>query len=48
MVLINRAAPWVPPAAKPAKFEAMALVGSVLFYAVLVGVHYALGYPTFG
>ena len=48
MVLINRAAPWVPPAAKPAKFEAMALVGSVLFYAVLVGVHYTLGYPTFG
>jgi hypothetical protein len=48
MVLINRAGPWVPPAAKPVKFETMALAGSVLFYGVLVGAHYALGYPTFG
>jgi len=48
MVLINRAGPWVPPAAKPAKFEAMAIAGSLIFYGVLVGVHYALGYPTFG
>lgn len=48
MALINRAGPWVPPAAKPAKFEAMAIAGSLIFYGVLVGVHYALGYPTFG
>lgn len=48
MVLINRAGPWVPLAAKPAKFEAMAIAGSLIFYGVLVGVHYALGYPTFG
>lgn len=48
MALINRAGPWVPPAAKPAKFEAMALGGSVIFYGAIAGVHYALGYPTFG
>ena len=28
--------------------EAMAIAGSLIFYGVLVGVHYALGYPTFG
>ena len=48
MQLINRAETWTPPPAKPAKFEAMALVGSVLFYGVLSGLHYALGYPAFG
>ena len=48
MVLINRAGPWVVPAAKPAKFEAMAAGGSLIFYGVIVGIHYALGYPTFG
>jgi uncharacterized membrane protein len=48
MALINRAGPWVPPPAKPAKFEAMALAGSLLFYGALAGVHTALGYPTFG
>lgn len=48
MALINRAGPWVPPAAKPAKFEAMALAGTLIVYGAIVGVHYALGYPTFG
>lgn len=48
MVLINRAGPWVVPAAKPAKFEAMAVAGSLVVYGVAVGAHYALGYPTFG
>lgn len=48
MVLINRAGPWVVPAAKPAKFEAMALAGTLIVYGGIVGVHYALGYPTFG
>ncbi len=48
MVLINRARPWVMPPAKPAKFEAMALVGAVLVYAVIAGIHAWLGYPTFG
>lgn len=48
MVLINRAGPWVIPPAKSAKFEAMALAGAVLVYAVIAGVHTWLGYPTFG
>ncbi|NEY90767.1 NnrU family protein [Tabrizicola oligotrophica] len=48
MALINRAGPWVPPAAKPAKFEVMALAGTVIVYGGIVGAHYALGYPTFG
>ena len=48
MALINRAGPFVPPAAKPAKFEAMAVAGTLIVYGAAVGVHYALGYPTFG
>lgn len=48
MLLINRAGPWTPPAPKPAKFEAMALAGTVIVYGVIAGVHTWLGYPTFG
>ena len=48
MALINRAESWTPPAAKPAKFEAMALAGSLLVYGAIAGLHYALGYPAFG
>ncbi|WP_054304064.1 NnrU family protein [Gemmobacter sp. LW-1] len=48
MVVINRAGPWVPPAAKPAKFEAMAVVGTLIVYGAIAGLHYALGYPAFG
>ncbi|TXI06436.1 MAG: hypothetical protein E6Q73_00540 [Pseudorhodobacter sp.] len=48
MGLINRDGPWVPPAAKPAKFEAMALAGTLIVYGAIAGAHYALGYPTFG
>lgn len=48
MALINRAESWTPPAAKPAKFEAMALAGSLLVYGAIAGIHYALGYPAFG
>ncbi|MBL8562502.1 MAG: hypothetical protein JNN06_09490 [Gemmobacter sp.] len=48
MALINRAESWTPPAAKPAKFEAMALAGALLVYGAIAGVHYALGYPAFG
>ena len=48
MALINRAGPFVPPAAKPAKFEAMAVAGTLIVYGAAVGIHYALGYPTFG
>jgi uncharacterized membrane protein len=48
IILINRAGPWTPPAAKPAKFEAMALGGSVLVYGAIAGIHAALGYSPFG
>ena len=44
MAVINRAeAPWHKPPIKPAKSEAMALVGTVIVYAVLVGLHGLLG-----
>lgn len=48
IVLVNRAESWTPPAAKPSKFEAMALVGTLVVYGAMAGVHYLLGYPTFG
>jgi uncharacterized membrane protein len=48
MALINRAGPWAVSAAKPVKFEGMAAAGTLLVYGGIVGVHYALGYPTFG
>lgn len=48
MALINRDGPFVPPAAKPAKFEAMALGGAVLVYGAVAGLHALLGYPVFG
>ena len=49
IVVINRAVPrWTPPAAKPAKFEAMALAGTVIVYGAIAGIHYLLRYPTFG
>lgn len=48
MALINRAGPWVPPAAKPAKTEVFALLGTILVYGAIAGVHYAFGYPAFG
>ena len=48
MLAINRAGPWVPPAAKPAKLEIFAVLGTVLVYGAIAGVHYALGYPSFG
>lgn len=50
IALINRDQPkWVPPAAKggPRK-EVMAVAGTVIVYGAIAGVHYALGYPTFG
>jgi len=48
MAIINAQSTWTPPAAKPAKFEAMALAGTILVYGGIAGVHYALGYPAFG
>lgn len=48
IMLINRVK-WVPPAAVggPRK-EVMAVVGTVVVYGAIAGVHYAFGYPTFG
>lgn len=49
IVLINRSVPnWVPPKAKPAKFEAMALAGTVIVYGAIAGLHYLFGVPAFG
>ena len=49
IVLINRAVPkWTPPKAKPAKFEAMALAGTVIVYGAIAGLHYLFGVPAFG
>lgn len=48
MLLINRGGPWVVPAAKPAKFEAMALAGTLIVYGAIAGIHTWLGVPTFG
>lgn len=48
MVVISRAGPWVPPVGKGAKMEIFAVLGTVLVFGALAGVHYALGYPAFG
>ncbi|OCX65878.1 hypothetical protein BFP70_06995 [Thioclava sp. SK-1] len=47
IVLINRSV-WVPPIGKGPKMEIFAILGTVIVYGAIVGVHYALGYPTFG
>lgn len=49
MIVINRAEPeWTPPAPAPKSKEITAVVATAIVYAVAVGIHYALGYPTFG
>ena len=48
MVVISRAGPWVPPVGKGPKMEIFAVLGTVLVFGALAGVHYALGYPAFG
>jgi len=49
VIVINRAEPdWTPPAPKPAKKEGVAVVTSVVIFAGIAGLHYVLGYPTFG
>lgn len=39
---------WVRPDPRPARMEWIALAGTLVVYGGIVGVHYALGYPTFG
>ncbi len=48
MALINRAESWTPPAPAPAKKEIMAIVGTVVVFGVIAGVHIMLGYNPFG
>ena len=49
MIVINRAErAWTPPPPAPKRKEVIAVVASVVLYAVISGVHYALGYPVFG
>lgn len=48
MVVISRAGPWVAPVGKGPKMEIFAVLGTVLVFGALAGVHYALGYPAFG
>jgi len=47
--LINRAEPdWTPAHAVPMKKEITALIATVVVFAVVAGVHIALGYNPFG
>lgn len=51
MVLINRAEPrWTPPVPRKSgpKMEGMAVLGTVVVYGAIAGVHGLLGYPVFG
>ncbi len=49
MIVINRAEPnWTPPPPAPRRKEVIAVVASLVLYAVIAAVHYALGYPVFG
>ena len=49
MVLINRTEPaWTPPAPAPVRKEIMAVVGGVVVFAVVAGIHMLLGYNPFG
>lgn len=47
IALLSRVA-WVPPKGKGAKMEVFALLGTVIVYGAIAGVHYALGHPAFG
>ena len=49
MIVINRSEPdWTRPAPAPMSKEIAAVIGSVVVYAVISGIHYWLGYPVFG
>jgi len=50
VILINKQTVWEKPATVTvnARKEVMALVGTLVVYGVAVGIHYWLGYPTFG
>jgi hypothetical protein len=49
VIVINKQSSWTKPAAKvDMKKEVIAVVASLVLYGVIVGIHYALGYPAFG
>ncbi len=48
MALISRAGPWERPAPRPAKMEAIAILGTLVVYGAIALVHTALGYAVFG
>ncbi len=49
VIVINRAEPnWTPPPPAPIRKEVIAVIATLVLYAIIVAVHYALGYPTFG
>ena len=48
MLVINRAGPWERPEPRPAKMEAIAILGSLVVYGAIAGAHYAFGYAVFG
>ena len=49
VIVINRAEPdWTPPAPKPARTEAVAVIASLVVFAGIAGLHYVFGYPAFG
>jgi uncharacterized membrane protein len=47
MVVINRSAPWVPVQGRGIKGDAMNLVGTLVLYGLIAGVHIWLGYNPF-
>ncbi len=49
VIVINRSArEWTPPPPGPRRKEYTAIIATVIVYAAIAGVHYALGYPAFG
>ncbi|WP_371226192.1 NnrU family protein [Roseovarius sp. 2305UL8-3] len=49
VIVINRAnRDWTPPDPVPTSKEISAIVITLVVYAVVVGLHYWAGYPTFG
>lgn len=49
IAVINAKAPhWVAAKGKGAKMEVIAVLGTVVVYGAIAGVHYMFGYPVFG
>jgi uncharacterized membrane protein len=47
MVLISRATPWERPAPGPLKNDLKAVVGAIVLYAIITGIHIWLGHNPF-